>query len=84
MPITVIIRGLFNTGANSTDCWNRQGATMQSVQTICMVTCSVAANRVVFGRTLNGVLVVGNGSTVVVTFANDGSMEIIPLRLAKV
>ncbi len=36
---------------------------------------AVAANRVVFGRTLNGVAVVGNGSTVVVTFANDGSVE---------
>ena len=39
------------------------------------VTRSVAANRVVFGRTLNGVPVVGNGSRVVVTFANDGSVE---------
>lgn len=40
-----------------------------------IVTRSVAANRVVFGRTLQGVPVVGNGSTVVVTFANDGSVE---------
>ena len=40
-----------------------------------VVTRSVAANRVVFGRTLNGIPVVGNGSTVVVTFANDGSVE---------
>jgi hypothetical protein len=39
------------------------------------VTQSVVANRVVFGRTLNGVPVVGNGSTVIVTFANDGSVE---------
>ncbi len=39
------------------------------------ITTSVAANRVVFGRKLNGVAVVGNGSTVVVTFANDGSVE---------
>jgi hypothetical protein len=39
------------------------------------VTRSVAANRIVFGRTLNGVPVVGNGSTVVITFANDGSVE---------
>ncbi len=36
---------------------------------------NVAANRVVFGRTINGVSVVGNGSLVVVTFANDGSVE---------
>lgn len=36
---------------------------------------NVAANRVVFGRTINGVSVVGNGSMVVVTFANDGSVE---------
>ena len=36
---------------------------------------NVAANRVVFGRTINGVTVVGNGSMVVVTFANDGSVE---------
>ena len=39
------------------------------------VTRWVAANRVMFGRTINGVPVVGNGSTVVVTFANDGSVE---------
>lgn len=39
------------------------------------VTRSVVANRVLFGRTLNGVPVVGNGSTVVVTFANDLSVE---------
>ncbi len=39
------------------------------------VTRSVAANRVMFGRTINGVPVVGNGSAVVVTFANDGSVE---------
>jgi hypothetical protein len=39
------------------------------------VTRNVVANRVVFGRTINGVSVVGNGSTVVVTFANDGSVE---------
>ena len=39
------------------------------------ITRSVAANRIVFGRRINGVPVVGNGSTVVVTFANDGSVE---------
>ncbi len=39
------------------------------------VTRSVVANRVMFGRTIAGVPVVGNGSTVVVTFANDGSVE---------
>jgi len=36
---------------------------------------SVVANRVVFGRTIHGVPVVGGGSTVVVTFANDGALE---------
>jgi hypothetical protein len=36
---------------------------------------AVVANRIVFGRTLQGVPVVGGGSTVVVTFANDGSVE---------
>jgi len=36
---------------------------------------SVVANRIVFGRTLEGVPVVGGGSTVVITFANDGSLE---------
>jgi hypothetical protein len=40
-----------------------------------LVTRSVAANRIVFGRKLNGVPVVGNGSRVVITFANDGSVE---------
>ena len=39
------------------------------------VTSSIVANRIVFGRTLYGVPVVGGGSTVVVTFANDGSVE---------
>jgi hypothetical protein len=36
---------------------------------------SVVANRVVFGRTIRGVPVVGGGSTVVMTFANDGALE---------
>lgn len=36
---------------------------------------AVVANRIVFGRTLNGVPVVGNGSKVIVTFINDGSLE---------
>jgi hypothetical protein len=36
---------------------------------------AVVANRIVFGRTLNGVPVVGNGSKVVLTFVNDGSLE---------
>jgi hypothetical protein len=36
---------------------------------------SVVANRVVFGRTIGGVPVVGGGSRVVITFANDGSLE---------
>ncbi len=38
-------------------------------------TSAVVANRIVFGRTLNGVPVVGNGSKVILTFANDGSLE---------
>jgi hypothetical protein len=33
------------------------------------------ASRIVFGRTLHGVRVVGAGSSVVITFANDGSVE---------
>jgi len=36
---------------------------------------AVVANRIVFGRTLNGVPVVGNGSKVILTFTNDGSLE---------
>jgi len=36
---------------------------------------AVVANRIVFGRTLHGVPVVGNGSKVIVTFINDGSLE---------
>jgi hypothetical protein len=36
---------------------------------------SVVANRIVFGRTTGGVPIVGGGSTVVLTFANDGSLE---------
>jgi hypothetical protein len=36
---------------------------------------SVVANRIMFGRTIHGVPVVGNGSKVVVTFTNDGSLE---------
>jgi hypothetical protein len=36
---------------------------------------AVVANRIVFGRTLNGVPVVGNGSKVIITFINDGSLE---------
>jgi hypothetical protein len=39
------------------------------------VTNAVVANRMVFGRTINGVPVVGNGSKVFVTFTNDGSLE---------
>jgi hypothetical protein len=39
------------------------------------VASTVVANRIVFGRTLRGVPVVGGGSRVVVTFANDGSVE---------
>ena len=36
---------------------------------------SVVANRVVFGRTVRGVPVVGGGARVVLTFANDGTLE---------
>ncbi len=35
----------------------------------------VAANRVVFGRVIDGVPVVGGGSRISITFANDGSLE---------
>ncbi len=36
---------------------------------------AVTGNRIVFGRTLHGIPVVGNGSKVIVTFTNDGSVE---------
>jgi hypothetical protein len=36
---------------------------------------AVVANRIVFGRTLHGVPIVGNGSKVILTFTNDGSLE---------
>jgi len=36
---------------------------------------AVVASRIVFGRTLHGVPVVGNGSKVILTFINDGSLE---------
>jgi hypothetical protein len=36
---------------------------------------SVVANRIVFGRTIRGVPIVGNGSKVIITFTNDGSLE---------
>jgi hypothetical protein len=39
------------------------------------ITNAVSGNRIVFGRTLNGVPVVGNGSKVILTFSNDGSLE---------
>lgn len=39
------------------------------------ITRAVVANRVVFGRTIHGVPVVGNGSQVIVTFTNDGAVE---------
>jgi len=39
------------------------------------ITRAVVANRIVFGRKLNGVPVVGNGSKVIITFLNDGSLE---------
>lgn len=39
------------------------------------ITRLVAADRIVFGRTVNGVPIVGGGSTVVVTFTGDGALE---------
>jgi hypothetical protein len=36
---------------------------------------SVIANRIVFGRRVRGVAVVGGGSTVTLTFANNGALE---------
>jgi hypothetical protein len=39
------------------------------------VTRTVVANRIVFGRLIRGVPVVGGGSAVVLTFANDGALE---------
>lgn len=36
---------------------------------------AAVANRIVFGRTIHGVPVVGNGSKVILTFINDGSLE---------
>ncbi|HXP70776.1 MAG TPA: hypothetical protein VOA88_15950 [Candidatus Dormibacteraeota bacterium] len=36
---------------------------------------SVTASHIVFGRTIRGTPVVGGGSTIVLTFANDGSVE---------
>lgn len=39
------------------------------------MTQAVVANRIVFGRTVNGVPIVGNGSKVILTFTNDGSLE---------
>ena len=36
---------------------------------------AVTGNRIVFGRTLHGVPVVGNGSKLIITFINDGSVE---------
>lgn len=40
-----------------------------------VTTSAVVASRIVFGRMINGVPVVGNGSKVYVTFTNDGSVE---------
>jgi hypothetical protein len=39
------------------------------------ITHAVVASRIVFGRTLHGVPIVGNGSKVIITFTNDGSLE---------
>jgi len=47
----------------------------QDVRTKAMAPEMVVANRIVFGRTIGGIPVVGGGSIVVVTFANDGNVE---------
>jgi hypothetical protein len=39
------------------------------------ITHAVVADRIVFGRTVHGVPVVGNGSKVIITFTNDGSLQ---------
>lgn len=49
-------------------------AGLQNVKTH-VVTRSVIANRITFGRRLRGVPVVGGGSTVSLTFANSGALE---------
>jgi len=41
----------------------------------------VVANRIVVGRNIHGVPVVGNGSTVILTFSNDGYESARLLRL---
>ena len=40
-----------------------------------VITQAVVASRIVFGRTVHGIPVVGNGSKVILTFTNDGSLE---------
>jgi hypothetical protein len=39
------------------------------------ITRAVVSNRIVFGRAIHGIPVVGGGSTVVLTFTNDGAVE---------
>ncbi len=39
------------------------------------ISSAVVANRIVFGRVIGGVPVVGNGSKVILTFTNDGALE---------
>ena len=40
-----------------------------------VITNAVSGNRIVFGRTIHGIPVVGNGSKVILTFTNDGALE---------
>ncbi len=49
-------------------------AGLQNVKTRAIVH-SVLANRITFGRRLRGVGIVGGGSTVTLTFANNGALE---------
>jgi hypothetical protein len=40
-----------------------------------VITQAIVASRIVFGRTVHGIPVVGNGSKIILTFTNDGSLE---------
>lgn len=69
----VIVLGLNEQLVALTAAYRIEGG--QDLNTKTMAPDMVVANRVLFGRTINGVPVVGGGSTVAVTFANDGSVE---------
>jgi hypothetical protein len=47
----------------------------QNVKSGAITTDMVVANRIVLGRVINGVPVVGGGSTITMTFANNGEVE---------